>query len=1292
MAKQSKITRERVADNDIFTIGTDYAKSLQPAIQANKAWLDTFPAIKKAALEYVEIEKQFKKAGNKSQFIKSKEKEKQLSEQTSVALKEQQSAELNLIKTIERKKIASEGTNRELIKQRVELQQLNRRIKETAVLSSSLSTVYEKQSVRLNQLRRQYKDVALVQGENSVEARRLQAEVQKLDTTLKRVDANVGQFQRNVGNYRDAMKSAAEAARNMAAQLGLVGGAILFTRVMREAFQTIQTFDRQLIAVGKTTGIVGEPLKEFGREVIELGVSLDGISIEGLLSVAEIAGQIGLKSTADILKFSETIERLRISSDITGDESAQNFAKFIEVSKDAFENADRLGSVITRLGNNFATTESQVLKNASEIQKAVSIYEASAQSVLGLGAATSALGSEAETSRTAIQKTFGEFNNAIISGKNLEQILRLTGLTQKELSQQFNTDATSVFQKFIKGLNEVQKSGGNLGATLQELGIVEVRQATVIGALATNYGVLESALDQANDEYITNTALTEESAAAAESISSIIGDLKDNWQALVLRTSDANGITQTIIDTLKFLRDNLETIIKLITVAVASWVSYRVVMFSISAATGLYQLAVNGLTVAKVALTGGIKAATVQMQAFNVTTKANPLGLLVGVLSTAVIAFAAFSDGASKSVESLKRLRKQADETKKSIVEQDIAMVNSQLNRIELESATQEEALRKKVAALDENIQKQLEGTANLYSTEEEMQEASKKKQLEKEKEYAEDVKTIRMGTMEDLQSSGGLRLPSENEDPDVPDYRITGNAEIEAQKEVVKQLREMRAELLKSIRTQNEQAAEEGEKANAERLKKERDDEVALINFINEYKIETLKKFASDESNEFETRQEALEQAQKIELQLIEFNTLEKLKTVRKGSNEEKLILAQTAKEKREIEEKYYDESVELAARDLERKANIGKSKKEQELAEELERENQAFLQRTGIYEQEERAVELREKRIADIKKKYAIKALEVQIKAIKTLLKAGELSDEQRASAEAKLAELKLRLSEIVTSGYIENNERREMSEAETAARIEDLSRQLAYALVDLINNISAARIERIEQDIQANEKFHNNLLENENLTEQERERIEIAAEKRRKELEDQKRKEQKRQAIFNKVLASAEAAVNTALAITKVMPNPILIALTAALGAAQIAAIVSTPIPAYYLGTEDHPGGKALVGEYQPEVVTEPGKKPYIIDKPTIKHFPKHTKVTPSLEEYQALMKASIMTSLQMDGKRLNDYQAKTVFDKNSDAMLEEMRLSRKAFEKQKQPIHIHQPKIDLGHQLWRLNNLS
>jgi ABC-type transporter Mla subunit MlaD len=59
------------------------------------------------------------------------------------------------------------------------------------------------------------------------------------------------------------------------------------------------------------------------------------------------------------------------------------------------------------------------------------------------------------------------------------------------------------------------------------------------------------------------------------------------------------------------------------------------------------------------------------------------------------------------------------------------------------------------------------------------------------------------------------------------------------------------------------------------------------------------------------------------------------------------------------------------------------------------------------------------------------------------------------------------------------------------------------------------------------------------------------------------------QRQQAIASKAFSIAEATINTAVAVTKVIANPVLAAIVGALGAAQIAAIIATPIPGAELG---------------------------------------------------------------------------------------------------------------------------
>ena len=394
---------------------------------------------------------------------------------------------------------------------------------------------YRALNARLNVARQRIKDLDAAGKSNTATFKQQVATFGQLDKRIKDIDANVGQYQRNVGNYQRAF---AGLGRLFGAGSALAVG----SQIIRSTGQAILDFDKQLIAVSKTTDLADEELADFSKKIIALGIDLKGISTQKLLESAEIAGQLGINGVADILVFSETIERLRISSNLASEESVRAFAKFIELSSDTVSNADRLGSVITRLGNNFATTEKDIVSNASEIQKGVSIYKTSAQNILAIGAATEALGNQSEVSRSALQKVFAVLDEGVVSGKNLEEILKLTGLSQQELTDQFNTDASGVFIKLIEGLNSAGLSGDNLRGILTDLGITAKREVTVVGSLANNYNVLEDAVSQANDEYVRNEALTNESIRAADSISSKLSDVKDGWNNLVLSIENGNGL------------------------------------------------------------------------------------------------------------------------------------------------------------------------------------------------------------------------------------------------------------------------------------------------------------------------------------------------------------------------------------------------------------------------------------------------------------------------------------------------------------------------------------------------------------------------------------------------------------------------------------------------------------------------------------------------------------------------------------------------------------------------------
>jgi len=673
---EGTITRKEIITDEALAWGGEYAKTLDLAIGKNKEFVQGVLALNDA-------NNLLRASNNQKDYVENQKKVNEESNKTIAIWKEQNQLELALISTKKKNELATESTNKALQKERLLLAETNKEIKLQAREQLGMVTAYEKLNRARNEAQKRLADLLSAEKKNIAEIIISQREFDKLDTRVKAVDASIKNYSKNIGNYSSAFEGLNGTFRNLIATFGLVTGIELFGVVVKDIFTIVKDFDRQLIAVGKTTNITGDDLKQFGREVVDLGDKLDGITVDGLIQSAEVAGQLGVTGTANILKFSEAIEKLKLTSNIISDEQVGQFAKFIEVSSDSFENADKLASVITQLGNSFATTEAEVLANATEIQKGIAVYNTSAQGVLALGSATSTLGSEAESSRSAIQSTFAVINNAIATGANLEKVLKLTGLTQKELSKQFNQDATGVFVKFVKGLSDAKKGGENLALVLNDVEITEKRAFTVIGSLAANYGILEQSIAQANKEYIDNAALNKEVAAASESIDSIVGDLVDRWQAYVLQTNDANNGTEALTTTLKFLRDNFKEIINFVLKAGAVLFTYlgivKAVNIVMAASTALqtawtagqirFALATGIGTESILAQAAAARAAMVAQEGLNVAVKATPWGLILGLLSAVVVAYMVFNDQmseAEKNIQNIIDANKRLQDSEKS--------------------------------------------------------------------------------------------------------------------------------------------------------------------------------------------------------------------------------------------------------------------------------------------------------------------------------------------------------------------------------------------------------------------------------------------------------------------------------------------------------------------------------------------------------------------------------------------------------------------------------------------------
>ncbi|MFS9188302.1 phage tail tape measure protein [Streptococcus infantis] len=233
-----------------------------------------------------------------------------------------------------------------------------------------------------------------------------------------------------------------------------------------------------------------------------------------IANVAEVAGQLGIK-TEDILSFSRTMIDMGESTNLSAEEAATAIAKIANIMGLTSDEYSKFGAAVVDLGNNFATTEKDIVEMSNRLAAGGKLAGLTAPEILGLATAMSSVGIEAEAGGTAMTQTLTAIGNAVSlttkdSADDLALIAKVAGTTSEEFQQAWKEKPAEALQSFIKGLNTAHEKGANVDAILMKLGMTGVRQGNMLKSLALSSDKMSAAVQRSNQAWKENTALTNE--------------------------------------------------------------------------------------------------------------------------------------------------------------------------------------------------------------------------------------------------------------------------------------------------------------------------------------------------------------------------------------------------------------------------------------------------------------------------------------------------------------------------------------------------------------------------------------------------------------------------------------------------------------------------------------------------------------------------------------------------------------------------------------------------------------
>lgn len=368
-----------------------------------------------------------------------------------------------------------------------------------------------------------------------------------------------------------------------AAKLGAAVGAAGLAGALFKSIQAFSEFERQMVEVGKTTDLQGAQLDRLGERIQMIARTVP-ISTSRLQGLAVAAGQLGVTGVENVAAFTETLGKLETATDLAGEEGARSLARLLNITGRSQSEISNLGSAITALGNNFATTEQEITRTTTFLASATTSYGVTAEQVLGLSAALRDLGQRAETSGSAVGAALQAINTSIAEGgSELRTLTQLLGQSQQQIREAFGENSTAVLLDFAEALDQLPAAEQT--RVLDEFGLAGRETVRVLNALISNTDRVRRAVSMSNTEWEKNEALNIEAARAAESFSAqmrflgnalneaavdigrelapVVLDLTEKFRDFIQESSDSGQLErffENVADAAQALLDKVEAI------------------------------------------------------------------------------------------------------------------------------------------------------------------------------------------------------------------------------------------------------------------------------------------------------------------------------------------------------------------------------------------------------------------------------------------------------------------------------------------------------------------------------------------------------------------------------------------------------------------------------------------------------------------------------------------------------------------------------------------------------------
>lgn len=741
----------------------------EPISQAEK-YLDSLMKVDQQIVKMAEnMKKAFSKNGGKT--AKEFQEINVALKQSEELKKQQKQVNDAVVKSQQNLANAYRAENTEIQRNRLLTNDRNKVVKQQIQLDKAAEGSVVQLRLKLSQLTKQYDGLSRVERENQKVGGQLFMQIRQVRAEVGALEAATGRAQRNVGNYGDAFNKATTSLKNFAAALGVVGGIQLVSRVLKDAFNVVKDFDQAQANLAAITGQTREQMAALTDQALQLGATTR-------FTAAEVSSL-----QLELAKLGFTEEQIK---DATG--TILDLASALNV--DLASAASLTGATVRAFGLDTSETSRVTNLFVAAANKSALSFQFLEASMATIAPVSNAFGFSVEET-TALLGTLAnsgfDASSAATATRNI--LLNLADANGK-LAQALGGPVDNL-PDLVAGLKKLQEGGTDLGEAL------ELTDKRSVAAFQTFLKNADSAEELQKAITGTNSA-AEASAKQLDSVQGSLDLLNSAWQGYILGVDGATGASESLKNGIKFLADNFEMIMKILTGALRAWILQKVAVKLFRVET---DAAGNSVTRGLLPALGrsikslfesvkAFRAGAIGAKGFGTALKGIPFVGIISALATVASLFwdtAEATDGAAESTKGLSKAESDWDRvnrrTAENLVSEEVKLTAvfeklkattagtrerkqalDELNRdygITLENLSNEAEFVRQLDEAYDHLLMNIERKIKAQIVEEEVTELWKKriaiqkihnKDLERERDIREQLNNLRFGLVDPSQ------------------------------------------------------------------------------------------------------------------------------------------------------------------------------------------------------------------------------------------------------------------------------------------------------------------------------------------------------------------------------------------------------------------------------------------------------------------------------------------------------------------------------------------------------------